>query len=327
MHKPEYIYECLLDYCSNTFKIDRISLGLVWTVCQTKRGKNRGTGLAMSPSIPTRTLSWPGTLIGQSLKDIGKQIFQWEPYLSTVAMSAINCSINSEFVPDGKLLNDFSGEGNLSVFEYFLPYTTDQNVVVVGHYPGIESYCQKYGWLVLERTPAKGDMPDPACEFLLPKADWVFLSASTLCNKTFPRLAELAAHAKTVLMGPTVPWLPELRDFNIDYLAGVEIVDNHLLYQTACEGGGVRIFDSAVRYKILPLTEENHLNWLKDKISQAFSKKQSLTISMSQWYTNGNSDRFPQFNELEETNHKLSLLDTCYKTLWDSKQAKNTVSP
>jgi hypothetical protein len=56
-------------------------------------------------------------------------------------------------------------------------------------------------------------------------------------------------------MGPTVPWLPELVDMGIDYLAGVAVTDPTALRQTIAEGGGTRIFDQGVRYHILKLSE------------------------------------------------------------------------
>src|SRR5262245_33637789 len=101
---------------------------------------------------------------------------------------------------------------------------------------------------VLERQPGEGDLPDPACEYVLPRSDWVFITASSIPNKTFPRLAELARDAQTVLMGPGTPWLPELAEFGIDYLAGTRVVDCDALRRTIAEGGGVRIFGGGVRY-------------------------------------------------------------------------------
>ena len=274
----------------------------------------------MTPAIATRTLKWPGTLAGQPLKDIGRWLLQWEPYQAAVGMAAVNCSINAGPIPDGELLEVQPEAANLTVFEHFLPLTQGLKVVVIGHYPGIDHYIDQYGWQVLERSPVAGDYPDPACEFLLPEADWVFLSASTIPNKTFPRLAELAGSAKTVLMGPTVPWLPELHAFGIDYLAGVEVTDPDVLFQTAAEGGGVRIFETGVRYKVLPLHEENNLIWLKRKIAETYAEKERLTQAMEHWYNDGNSKRFPQYDSLNDANTRLSRMDSAYKTLWDRQQ-------
>ncbi len=320
MNNPKHLYECLLDYCSSTQVIERISIGLVWTVCQTRLRQSVGSGLAMTPAVATRTLSWPGTLSGQTLKDVGQWILEWEPYQATVAMAAINCSINNRRnIPEGVLLDAKPGSANLTVFEHFLPLIRDQKVVVIGHYPGIDRYVEQYGWQVLERMPQAGDYPDPAAEYLLPEADWVFLSASTIPNKTFPRLAELSGSAKTVLMGPTVPWLAELYDFGIDYLAGVEVIDQDALFQTAAEGGGVRIFETGVRYKVVELSRENNLLWLKQDIADTYANKERMTQAMEHWYSKGNSSRFPQYADLNDVNTRLSRMDSAFKTLWDKQ--------
>ncbi|MGR9116025.1 MAG: Rossmann-like domain-containing protein [Gammaproteobacteria bacterium] len=325
MDEPRRLYECLLDYCSSTDTIARISIGLVWTVCQTQSNQALSSGLAMTPALATRTLKWPGTLAGQPLKDIGQWLLEWEPYQATVGMAAVNCSINNgRYLPETVLLDAQPGMANLTVFEHFLPSIQDQKVVVVGHYPGIERYIERYGWLVLERLPVAGDYPDPASEFLLPDADWVFLSASTIPNKTFPRLAELSSSAKTVLMGPTVPWLPELHNFGIDYLAGVEVIDSDALFRTAAEGGGVRIFETGVRYKILELTPETNLSWLKRQIAETFADKEKLTQAMERWYAEGNLKRFPNYAELHDANLRLSRMDSAYKSLWDATQQLKT---
>ncbi len=312
MHNPARIYELLLDYASNDTQVTELNIGLVWTVC-----KARHTGLAMSPGIATRTLSWPGTLIGKTLAELAGWITDWEPYKATVAMAAINCSLNRYELPSGLTLLPAPDNGNLAVFDHFLPQLQAKKVVVIGRYPGIERYAEQFNLSIIERQPSLSDYPDPACEFLLPDADWVFLTASSITNKTFPRLAELAQHATTVLMGPTVPWLPELHEFGIDYLAGVEVVDPLKLSQTAAEGGGVRIFDEAVRYRIVDLTPGNSMMWLKSQIAEDYEHRQRLNQAMEHWYSNGNKGRFPEFNQLNQVTAKLSRMDSSYKRLWD----------
>lgn len=312
MDKPTRIYELLLDYASSDTQVSELNIGLVWTLC-----KARYIGLAMSPGIPTRTLSWPGTLAGKTLAELAGWITDWEPYKATVAMAAINCSLNRYPLPSGITLLPTVNRANLAVFDHFLPQLQGKKVVVIGRYPGIEAYTEQFNLSIIERQPSPGDYPDPACEFLLPDADWVFLTASSITNKTFPRLAELAQHATTVLMGPTVPWLPELHEFGIDYLAGVEIVDPVKLYQTVAEGGGVRIFDDAVHYRVVDLTPGNSMLWLKSQIAQDYEHRQQLNLAMAQWYSTGNKGRFPEFNRLNQVTTKLSRMDSSYKRLWD----------
>jgi uncharacterized protein (DUF4213/DUF364 family) len=259
-------------------------------------------------------------LVGKTLGELAAWITDWEPYKSTVAMAAINCSLNCFELPSGITLLAAADRGNLAVFEHFLPQLKDKKVVVVGRYPGIERYAEEFDLSILERQPVNIDYPDPACEFLLPEADWVFLTASSITNKTFSRLAELAQNATTVLMGPTVPWLPHLHEFGINYLAGLEVVDAVKLFQTAAEGGGVRIFENGARYRIVELTPANSMDWLKNRIAQDYAEKQQLNSAMEHWYSSGKKGRFPEFNQLHQVTTRLSLMDSSYKRLWDAHQ-------
>jgi len=311
---PKRLYELLLDACSSAALVDELVIGLVWTLC---RNSDNGTGLAMSPGIPTRTLPWPGTLQGKPIVDLAAWIMQWDPYQATVGMAAINSCLNSRPLPDSVPVAIDGEQANLAVFDHFLPQLLGKNVAIIGHYPGIERYRHLMQLCVLELQPSGDDLPAAAAEFLLPNADWVFLTASSISNKTFPRLAELAADAKSVLMGPTVPWLPQLHEFGIDYLAGIEVIDADALYRTAAQGGGVRLFEHGLRYRLAELTPAANMQWLKRQIADCAEEKRQLSQEMEAWYAGGSGKRFPNYAQLERINTRLSRLDSSYKPLWD----------
>jgi uncharacterized protein (DUF4213/DUF364 family) len=209
----------------------------------------------MSPGTPTRTLRWSGSLAGRRISDFTTWLRSWDLYQSTVAMAAINAVINGTSVLARSALSlPPRGPANLAVFQHFADRLAGRRVAVVGRYPGLDTLDIDWDLTVLERQPGPDDLPDPAAEYLLPAADWVFLTATSIPNKTFPRLAELARDTRLVLMGPTVPWLPELADFGVDYLAGVQVRSPEDLRRIVAEGGGTRIFESAVRYGVADLT-------------------------------------------------------------------------
>ncbi|MGR8942489.1 MAG: Rossmann-like domain-containing protein [Gammaproteobacteria bacterium] len=314
MSDPKRLYELLLDSCSSAAQVDDLMIGQVWTLC---RNSDTGVGLAMSPALPTRTLSWSGSLKGKPVIDLASWILQWDPFQATVAMAAINSCLNSRPLPESVLVEQGGEQANLGVFDFFLPQLLGKNVAVIGHYPGIERFRHLMQLCVIEKQPSGDDLPDAAAEFLLPNADWVFLTGSSIPNKTFPRLAELAENAKTVLMGPTVPWLPQLHEFGIDYLAGIEITDAEDLYHTAAQGGGVRIFSHGLRYRIAELTPSNSMAWLKQQIADCAGEKARLSREMEHWHAGGNNQRFPEYARLEHTHRRLSHLDSSFKPLWD----------
>jgi uncharacterized protein len=246
---PREIYNLLIKSSQTNVLVREIIIGLTWTYCQAE-----GIGLCMSPGQANRTLPWSGTLVNTAIANITPWLQSWDSYESTVAMAAINAVINpsSPLLASSEPLSP-QGSANLAVFEYFLPLIRGKRVVTIGRYPGLSEYEREVDMMVLERQPSNQDLPDTACEYLLPEADWVFLTATSIVNKTFPRLVELSQNAQLVLMGPTVPWLSDLADMGINYLAGVAVTHAEALRQTIAEGGGTRIFDTGVQYRIIKL--------------------------------------------------------------------------
>lgn len=300
--------------------VEAMCLGLTWTYCKSRKG----VGFAMSPGIASRTLAWPGSVRGQPLRDVAQWLNSWNPFEASVGLAAVNAAVNA---PDNTLLAAATplpmttqASANLAVFEYFLPRLQNANVVIVGRYPGLEKITLGLNVTVLERNPTEHDLPDPAAEFVIPKADWVFITASSLANKTFPRLAQLARDAVTVLMGPSLPWLSGWETFGIDFLAGVQVVDDQRAMQIAAEGGGMRLFGEGVRYAVADIGA-TRMQALKAQIGECYSQRHALKGDMAGWYDSGKTSRFPGLNQLLALDEKLAWLDSCYKRQWDARQS------
>lgn len=232
--------------------VDEVLIGLVWTACRS----STGTGLAMTPQAYNRTLGFSGSLSGRRALEMAIDVGGHEPFASTVGMAAINSVLTHEKMGLRNTIRLNNEHGNLAVFDHFLPDIKGANIVVVGRYPGLEPYEERFELKVLERQPGTNDYPESAAPALLADADWVFITASSISNGTFPELAELARDAKVVLMGPTTPWLASMREWGVDYLAGVEVNDQKLLHRVIAEGGGRNIFRQAVSYRIADLSEQ-----------------------------------------------------------------------
>lgn len=315
MGNPWSVYEMLLDKADSAAVIEELIIGLTWTRCRAL-----ATGLAMSTPIPTRTLDWSGTLQGQSARDIACWVKSWQAHEASVGMATLNALLNEDpSLQSSAEALPGTGPANLRVFEYFLPRLLDKQVVVIGRYPGLDVYQQQFNLTVLERLSGNDtDLPDPACEYVLGDADWVFLTASSLTNKTFPRLAELSRHATLVLMGPTVPWVKELAEFGVDFLAGVRVTDDQALRQTVMEGGGIRIFESGLQYCVTDIAVET-MQQKKDSIARLYKERDSLKQKMNNWYQQTSDKRFPEYDHLESIDQQLSELDSQYKRMWDAR--------
>lgn len=225
-------------------------LGLNWSVAEVQT-----SGLCYSPVDPPRTLSFPGTLTGTPVEDLLPWIRSFDPCEAAVGCAVLNAVLNDDANQCVRRAESVAGTAppHLRVFERFSAQVRDANVVVVGQYPGLDALWRDRRYTCIERRRSLGVLPDTAAEYLLPRADWVFLTASALPNKTLPRLLELSRRASVVLMGPSLPWWEDWVDFGVDYLAGVFVRDQEKLWQVAAEGGGTRIFEGAVEYRVLGL--------------------------------------------------------------------------
>lgn len=236
-------------------RVEQVLLGLNWSLATIALGEARGHGLSFSPLDFTRTLPWSGTLAGQPAMALSSWLSHWHPCEAVVGGSITNAVINagSRCLAQAQTLIP-AGPPHLAVFEHFASQLAGARVAVIGRYPGLQALPGVAEWVCIERRPGADDLPDPAADFVLPQMDWVFITASSIANKTLPRLLQLSRQAQVVLMGPSLPWMREWADFGVNHLAGVAVRDAGVLQQVIAEGGGTRIFAEGVGYSVLALS-------------------------------------------------------------------------
>ena len=111
--------------------------------------------------------------------------------------------------------------------EVIARYGAEKNVALVGHFPFIPRLRQRVGQLwVLEQHPGDDDLPATAAETVIPQADVVAITGTTVINHTAESLLALCRPSARVLMlGPSTPLSPKLFQFGIDLISG-SVVEN-----------------------------------------------------------------------------------------------------
>lgn len=258
MFAPESLYALLAQRTLQVpATLEHLLLGINWTLAETHTDDgNRGVGLSFSPLDIPRNLPWSGTLGGRSVAEISPWFETGNPCELAIALATANALVNHGENP---LLRDavpVSSEAfpHLAVFEYFAPRLKGASVAIIGRYPDLDYYKQRFDFVCIERRPGPDDLPEAAASWALPRADWVFITASSIANRTLPQLLALSRKARVVLMGPSLPWLPEWTEYGVDFLAGAVVNDNLALRQVVAEAGGTRIFSGAVGYRVLALS-------------------------------------------------------------------------
>lgn len=240
------LYDLLLDYANQQIEIERVLVGLNWTLCQAG-----ASGIAETAGGRAGPDASHAPLAGRTLAELSLWLRKWDRRQAAIGLAAVNAAINSEadmVYQEGAL---FRGNRALAnALEWFLPRLGGRKVAVLGADNPFSGQRQK---LDLTHLPCSEGALHPATEVMLANAEWVFVTGQSVADKTLPRVLELAGDAQIVLYGPQVPWLEEWRDFGVDFLIGGQIDHHATLFTTVAEGGDIHTLPQAVSYRVCDL--------------------------------------------------------------------------
>lgn len=245
------LYDRLIAGIPDELFVEECVVGIHWTLVRSQAG----VGLAMSPISGERSMAKAGMITGKPLGEIAKLSKSWNAAEAALGVAAINSYYNAPSVLSRSWGDISNRQSNESVFAVIGPEVKGKNVTVVGHFPDLERLSTLCTLSILERNPQPGDLPDPACEYILQEQDYVFMTGVTLINKTMPRLLELSRGCKVVLVGPSVPLTPLFFDYGVSLLAGTVVLDINGICNHVAEGGDRSIFHNGAM--MIRLKKEN----------------------------------------------------------------------
>jgi uncharacterized protein len=220
--------------------VSAVWVGLHWTAVT-----SRGTGLAAtSAEIPMKCchssdIEWVGDLHQHTAYELVDLLFSSHPLDISVGMAALNSLVQV----DSKHVTEINAR------DVLLERGQNKKIAMIGHFPFADLLKKKAAetW-VLELDPGPGEYPASAAAELLPQADVIGLTATTLMNGTFDDLYPLfRKDAVVVMMGPSTPMHPLLFDYGIDILAGSQVVSAERVYQFVGQGSTLHHIDGLRR--------------------------------------------------------------------------------
>ena len=210
------LYQDLIGAIPDDVGVKKLMLGEQWAYVEAESG----VGVSMmvrggaGPSRIDRAAS------EFSLRDLAALSTSWSFVEATAGVAALNAWYAAE--PQARAAGMIIDEGENDGFRVYRDLVAGKRVTVVGHFPLIERMADICDLTILERMPQPGDIPDPACEYIIEEQDYLFTTGITLQNKTLPRLLELAREGSTevIMVGPSVVPSPILFDYGVVCLAG-----------------------------------------------------------------------------------------------------------
>lgn len=182
-------------------------------------------------------------LLRRPLRDAAALSKSWDFQTASLGVAAINAWYNRmALLKECRVQPE---EDNTSALINYRELLRGKKVAVVGHFYMIEQEKDVCDMIVLERKPQPGDLPDSACEYVLPEMDFVFITGSAMVNKTMPRLLQLSQQAVTILAGPTVTMSPVMFRYGADVLAGTLANDTETVKDVIKHGNGRERFNRA----------------------------------------------------------------------------------
>jgi len=210
-----------------------VRIGPFWTVVST----SAGTGIASTLAGEARPHQ--GLPVGDAgslhlrcpVELIDLLASSSSPPEAAVGLATVNALIGS---PSGRVTSE-------KAVDILLELGRGKRVAMVGRFPFAESLrpsCDEL-W-VFERGDRRtsGDLDVDRMPELMPRAEVVAMTATTLLNGTLPEvLAHVGEQAWTMMLGPSTPMASALLEMGFDALCGTVVEDPGAVLVAASQGG------------------------------------------------------------------------------------------
>ncbi len=223
-----------------------VRVGPFWTVVWTERGAGLASTQRDAHTPHGHSLiRWAGDLRDRTAQELAGLLRSKSPMEAAVGMATVNALLEV----DEAALTDRNAA------EEIIRRGEGKRVVIVGHFPFIGRVRRAVGHLdVLELDPGPDELPSAAAAEVIPRADVVAITGTSLVNKTFDGLIQhCRPDAFVLVLGPTSPLSPVLFDYGVDLVAGTRVDDPSLALAVAGQGA---IFRQMRGVRLVTMTRE-----------------------------------------------------------------------
>jgi uncharacterized protein (DUF4213/DUF364 family) len=243
------ITEVLLGDLREDAPVRQVLMGAFWTavvldtepvrcgLASTLRGETNHQG----PPVPEA-----GNLLDYSARELAAWLASPETLQASIGLAAYNALLDV----------DETTCAQINASRVILERGTGRRVAIVGHFPFVDEIREaaESCW-VLELHPRPGDVSADRADELLPQADVVALTSTSLINHTFEELIHLCrAESFVIMLGPSTPLSPVLFDFGVEVLSGTRVRDSERVLRSISQGATFRQIKRRGGLRLLSMT-------------------------------------------------------------------------
>ena len=231
------IIEDLLSGLKLSGPVHDVRIGPHWTSVAVSTAAGLRGGIAGTAALEHHCRGQPcvreaGTLLGRDALTLAQLARSDSGVERSVGLATINALLN---VDQATCVEVNAGD-------IIVKHGAGKQVAIVGHFPFVHRVRQAAGALwVLELRPLGEDLPASRAADVIPQADVVGITGSTLLNQTFEGLLSLCQpSAYIVVMGGSTPLSPLFFDHGVNAVAGAQVVDVDAVLRAVSQGATFR---------------------------------------------------------------------------------------
>ena len=227
--------EVLLESLQSDASVLYVRVGAFWTAVVLD-AYSPCCGLASTVHNRAHEAGQPIPQAGQLLVRSGRELAELLRSSSTLEASIAMAAFNALLKVDEAKCTE------INAADVIVERGADRKVAIVGHFPFVERVRRAAAecW-VMELHPRPGDLPAGRAANVLPQADVVGLTGTSLINHTFDHLIGLCRpDAFVILLGGSAPLTPALFDCRVDAVAGTRVTDVWGALQAVGQGATFR---------------------------------------------------------------------------------------
>lgn len=239
------ILHALLNSLKGNAPVRSVLIGAHWTVV-CSRGCGMAATIAADESPGKARVRDAGRLHRKSARELAEYALSTDLLEAGIGMAAINSMLEV----------DEAAAVEINASKILVERGRGRSVALVGRFHFIPDLRRSAAQLwVIEQHPNPDEYPAESAGQILPRADVIAITGSSLINHTLGDLLAMCRPEATVMvLGPSTPLSPVLFGFGVNILSGARVVDEAAVLRTAGQGAAFRQVEGV---KLLSLVDEN----------------------------------------------------------------------